>query len=219
MQDKAVKRTHVLSTDKVLRNATILFENTASTVVANIDSIRNNLCNMSVCELSSEPFAIFECKRVGVEEGTKKGPQTIEKAKQGAYVARSVSSLQKVRLRNGRFNGVIEQANGKLQTEQYDKMLRKIINSPSSSDFPGFILTVGVVSNHGNWFSSNSQNKELRVLAQAYDWLLFLTDRGLSEFIEKLILNPTQSLKPVSEAFRASYQRGKKEKSIHQSQY
>ena len=38
----------------------------------------------------------------------KKGPQTIEKAKQVAYVARTVSSLQRVRLRDGRFSGVIE---------------------------------------------------------------------------------------------------------------
>lgn len=44
---------------------------------------------------------MFECKRVGVEEGMKKGPQTIEKAKQGAYVALKSASLQKVRDKNG----------------------------------------------------------------------------------------------------------------------
>jgi hypothetical protein len=37
----------------------------------------------------------------------KKGPQTIEKAKQGAYVARTVSSLQKIRLRDGVLGGVV----------------------------------------------------------------------------------------------------------------
>ena len=51
-------------------------------------------CTIALNDLIAEPFAIFECKRVGVEEGMRKGPQTIEKAKQGAYVARSVSSLQ-----------------------------------------------------------------------------------------------------------------------------
>ena len=49
----------------------------------------------SVVSLRRRPFAIFECKRVGVEEGMRKGPQTIQKAKQGAYVARTVSALQK----------------------------------------------------------------------------------------------------------------------------
>ncbi len=49
-----------------------------------------------ICEQNTMPFAMFECKRVGAEEGCKKGPQTIEKAKQGAYVAKSVSALQKI---------------------------------------------------------------------------------------------------------------------------
>ena len=52
-------------------------------------------------------YAIFECKRVGVEEGSKKGPQTIEKAKQGAYVARTASSLQKIRTDSGEKFGII----------------------------------------------------------------------------------------------------------------
>ena len=37
-----------------------------------------------------------------------------------------------------------------------------------------FILTVGVVSNHGNWFTAEDHNKELKVLAQSYDWLMFI---------------------------------------------
>jgi hypothetical protein len=40
-----------------------------------------------VFEQMLKPYAMIECKRVGIEEGTTKGPQTIEKAKQGAYVA------------------------------------------------------------------------------------------------------------------------------------
>lgn len=72
------------------------------------------------------------------------------------------------------------------------------------------MLTVGVVSNHGDWFTSDNQNKELRVLAQSYDWLLFLTDHGLSKFIDDLLLNPSDELKPASDAFRKNYsgQRG-----------
>ncbi|HXP62139.1 MAG TPA: hypothetical protein VN829_16700, partial [Dongiaceae bacterium] len=68
-----------------------------------------------------------------------------------------------------------------------------------------FILTVGVVSNHGNWFTSDNQNKELMVLAQSYDWLLFLTDAGLSEFIRDVLLSDNPAVAPARVAFRSSY--------------
>ena len=73
------------------------------------------------------------------------------------------------------------------------------------SEFPGFMLTVGVVSNHGNWFTSNNHNKELHVLAQSYDWLLFLTDQGLHEFIDQILINPRPELEPARKAFQNSY--------------
>lgn len=198
-----IKSTQILSRDHIKRNSSVLVEQATGPVVANIDSWNNVECILVICELTSDPFAIFECKRVGVEEGMRKGPQTIEKAKQGAYVARSVSSLQKIRLRNGKFQGMIERLDGSFVIRPYQEILREVIDSPSH--FPGFILTVGVVSNHGNWFTSNDHNKELRVLAQSYDWLLFLTDQGLSEFINELILNPSLNLEPVREAFLESY--------------
>jgi hypothetical protein len=201
----AVKSTQLLSAGGVKRNACVIRENTAGPVIANVDALEETRCRLTVCELLPNPFAIFECKRVGVEEGMRKGPQTIEKAKQGAYVARSVSSLQKVRLRNGRFQGIMERADGTLQTGPYEDMLRAVIDTAAVADLTGFILTVGVVSNHGNWFTSDNHNKELRVLAQSYDWLLFLTDVGLSQFIDRLLLNPTPELASAQEAFRASY--------------
>jgi hypothetical protein len=200
-----VKSTQVLSTDGVKRNASVIVEIAAGPVVANVDSLDDSRCRLTVCELLADPFAIFECKRVGVEEGMRKGPQTIEKAKQGAYVARSVSSLQKVRLRNGQFQGVIERRDGTFRTGSYGELLRDVIDSWVVADLTGFILTVGVVSNHGNWFTSDNHNKELRVLAQSYDWLLFLTDAGLSQFIDRLLLNPTPELASAREAFLASY--------------
>jgi len=135
----------------------------------------------------------------------RKGPQTIEKAKQGAYVARSVSALQKVRLRNGQFQGVRERPDGTFRTGSYAELLREAIDTATAAELVGFILTVGVVSNHGNWFTSENHNKELRVLAQSYDWLLFLTDVGLTQFIDRLLLNPTPELAPAREAFLASY--------------
>jgi hypothetical protein len=68
-----------------------------------------------------------------------------------------------------------------------------------------FILTVGVVSNHGNWFTKEDHDKELRVLAQSYDWLLFLTDKGLAQFVDELLLSPKSDLEPARAAFLSSY--------------
>ena len=200
-----VKATQVVSSDSVKRNAAVLAENAAGPIVANADTANARPVRVTVCELSGSPFAIVECKRVGVEEGARKGPQTIEKAKQGAYVARSVSSLQKVRLRNGTYQGIIERPDGTFRTGPYECLLRDVIDAPSSRDLPGVILTIGVVSNHGNWFTSEHHNKELRVLAQSYDWLLFLTDTGLSQFIDRLLLHPSADLAAARDAFLASY--------------
>lgn len=205
LEKHELKQSQVLSKDSIKRNATVLVEREGGPIVANIETLKKSRCTLAICDLSADPFAIVECKRVGVEEGMKKGPQTIEKAKQGSYVARSVSSLQKIRLRSGRSQGFIEQADGKFRIEPYLELQREIIDASSPSEFPGFMLTVGVVSNHGNWFTSENQNKELRVLAQSYDWLLFLTDHGLSKFIGDLLLNPSARLKPASDAFRKSY--------------
>ena len=140
-----------------------------------------------------------------MEEGVRKGPQTIEKAKQGAYVARSVSSLQKVRLRDGRLGGVIHRKDGTLYCKPYSELLREVVASDDPDLLDGFILTVGVVSNHGNWFTSENPNKELKVLAQSYNWLLFSIHQGLSEFINELLLNPIPSLDAARAAFLRSY--------------
>jgi hypothetical protein len=45
----------------------------------------------------------------------------------------------------------------------------------------------------------------MKVLAQSYDWLLFLTDEGLVEFIVDLIRSPLPKYKAVRDAFIASY--------------
>ena len=200
-----VKSTSILTSDSLKRNATVLVENEFGPVVANVDSFDDSRCALTVCELAGDPFAIFECKRVGVEEGMRKGPQTIEKAKQGAYVARSVSSLQKLRMRDGQIRGFLETRDGQIRSGLYHDVLREIIDGDSVGDVGGFILTVGIVSNHGNWFTSDNHNKELRVLAQSYDWLLFLTDAGLCQFVDTTILNPKSELEPVRHAFLHSY--------------
>ncbi len=78
----------------IIKNACTIGENRKNIINAYFNSIDNSY---SINKLLTKPFAMFECKRVGKEEGASKGPQTIEKAKQGAYVANTVSSLQKFR--------------------------------------------------------------------------------------------------------------------------
>lgn len=203
--DLAVKAAEVMSKGGVLRNACTFGESSTAFCIASIDESAAGQHRITVSVLSRHPFAIFECKRVGIEEGMKKGPQTIEKAKQGAYVARTVSSLQKIRLRDGVLGGVVHRADGTLYHRPYAQLMEEVIASDDPALLRDFVLTVGVVSNHGNWFTAEDHNKELKVLAQSYDWLLFLTDHGLAEFVSELLLDPTPELLPAREAFLASY--------------
>ena len=195
----------LLSRDVILRNACTIARGPDSYLVASIIGMEEHHILVSVAKQGLSPYGIFECKRVGVEEGTKKGPQTIEKAKQGAYVARTVSSLQKVRLESGEIFGIIYDGVEILRSGPYRLLLEEVIRSTDSRLLRDFVLTVGVVSNHGNWFTSDNHNKELRVLAQSYDWLLFLTDEGLTEFIEETIRNPNEDYQNIRQAFLDSY--------------
>jgi len=83
--------------------------------------------------------------------------------------------------------------------------MAEIIASGDPELLSRFILTVGVVSNHGNWFTSENHNKELKVLAQSYDWLLFLTDMGIAQFIDELLFHPAKELEAAKVAFLSSY--------------
>lgn len=179
----------------VIKNGLIVGEKASSIVVANVDSSN---CTYSVAELNKDAYAMFECKRVG-KEGNSKGPQTIEKAKQGAYVALMVSSLQKVIAPNGEVIGVYFDGNQNPVFGKYDELVDSIIDGRNSS-LANFVLTVGVVSNHGNWFTAQNKNKELEVLSHSYDWLLFLSDEGLTKFITDVF-----KIKACKEAFKYSY--------------
>jgi hypothetical protein len=199
-------KTHaLLSNDLVLRNSCTVCDHGETFINAYLDHLGKNKGQYSVVSLRRRPFAIFECKRVGVEEGMRKGPQTIEKAKQGAYVARTVSALQKIRLTDGSMGGLIQKRDGSFRHGDYYKLMAEIIASGDPELLSRFILTVGVVSNHGNWFTSENHNKELKVLAQSYDWLLFLTDTGIAQFIDELLFHPAKELAAAKQAFLASY--------------
>lgn len=200
-----INSNQLLTTKMILRNACTIYEKEDFFYNAYLKSYDSQTCTCQISKLRRKPFAMFECKRVGIEEGTKKGPQTIEKAKQGAYVAKSVSSLQKIRFSNGKIGGFIELDNGQRIVKDYYELMDEIINTDNNQFLKNFILTVGVVSNHGNWFTSENHNKELKVLAQSYDWLLFLTDIGIAQFVDEILLHPEDRFKVARESFISSY--------------
>lgn len=194
----------LLSADGILKNGCTIAESDRSF----FNAYRVPGCSGPEVEVRLFPeqaVAMFECKRVGVEEGQKKGPQTIEKAKQGAYVARTVSSLQRFRSQDGSLRGIAERRDGSLVCDDYYTLLDRVINGLEPDIARRFMLTVGIVSNHGNWFTSENRNKELEVLAQSYDWLLFLTDEGLAQFIEDVVFSGDRRLCHASRAFHDSY--------------
>lgn len=194
----------LLCSRSILRNAALIAENEDHLVVANLLSAGEDYYVVTITDLNLTPIAIFECKRVGVEEGMRKGPQSIEKAKQGAYVARSVSALQKVITADGQTLGFLARPGQEPLVGDYDNLLEAITLGRMEPP-QGFVMTVGVVSNHGNWFTAENMNKEMKVLASAYDWLLFLTDEGLMDFVEECIFSPDGETAVVRTAFLASY--------------
>lgn len=204
------KSNNLLDSHNVLRNACTIAESETSFLLASFKRASTKKHQISIFEQLQKSYAIFECKRVGVEEGMKKGPQTIEKAKQGAYVARTASSLQKIRTDSGEKFGIIYRDNNEAYIKPYIELMEEIIYSDDIQLLQKFILTVGVVSNHGNWFTAENHNKELKVLAESYDWLIFLTDNGLAQFIDDLLLNPSKEYIKIQEAFKSSYTADKK---------
>lgn len=195
--------------DNILCNACTVAESDEALLIALLKQDWAKKGIVELCQLNKKAYAMFECKRVGVEEGCSKGPQTIEKAKQGAYVAKSTSSLQRIRNAEGDSFGIIYY-DGQPILAPYQEMIDKIISDSDNTLLRDFTMSIGVISNHGNWFTSEDQNKELKVLAQSFDWLLFLSDDGLSCFIQDLLLTPTKEYQCVRKAFMNSYSKGSK---------
>jgi len=204
------QKSNNLLKDGIVRNACTIAISETSFLLCNIKTRAKDFLEIHVLEQGKKPFTMFECKRVGIEEGMNKGPQTIEKAKQGAYVAKTASSLQKIRTESGELNGIIYKSDGNYIIKPFTTLLSEIISSNDKELLRKFILTVGIVSNHGNWFTADNYNKELKVLVQSYDWLLFLSDVGLSEFIENLLFNPPKKYKLIQDTFLSSYAEAKK---------
>lgn len=107
--------------------------------------------------------------------------------------------MQKVKDANGDIQGVYFNDTNSPIIEDYNSIINKLINNKIV--LKNFILTIGVISNHGNWFTQDNKNKELEVLCNAYDWLLFLTDECLTEFISDIFQIPE-----CLSAFKYSYE-------------
>ena len=75
----------------VVQNACVVGMDEQTMLLSAADSADPDGMTFHACLLDKHAYAMVECKRVG-KEGNVKGPQTIEKAKQGAYVARTTSS-------------------------------------------------------------------------------------------------------------------------------
>ena len=194
-------RSSALLSKSLIRNSCHLSKSRDVRWIANYDSRGK----VTVTMQNPHPYMILECKRVGRDARHGKGPQAIEKAKQGSYVARMASCLQRIRDPKGSDMEIIYDDNG-YTVAPYDEMLQGIIHSEGRIP-PNFVLTVGVVSNHGNWFTVENQNKEMKVLARSYDWLLFLSDHGLAHFVDDVVLSG--KYENIKKAFLKSYAKGK----------
>lgn len=124
-----VKKDNQLLNKQVLRNACTIAVSPTSFLLCSIESSGADAVVLHIYEQHKKIYAMFEWKRVGVEEGMTKGPQTIEKAKQGAYVARMTSSLQKIRSESGEMQGIIYKSDGSYTIKPYVEMMENIIAS------------------------------------------------------------------------------------------
>lgn len=68
------KTNNLLDKHNVLRNACVVGESQNSFLVASFENTKPEEHNLVIYEQMQKPYAFFECKRVGVEEGMKKGP-------------------------------------------------------------------------------------------------------------------------------------------------
>ena len=125
LPDNYILTSNKVVNKEVIQNACIIAVDEQSMVLAAPDRITADGTNMHSYIVNKHAYAMIECKRVG-KEGDAKGPQTIEKAKQGAYVAKTTSSLQKVRNDRGGLDGVYY-VDGVPHVGPYDKLLNEIV--------------------------------------------------------------------------------------------
>ena len=115
-------RSGALLSKSLIRNSCHLSKSRDVRWIANYESGGK----VTVTMQNPRPYMILECKRVGRDAQHGKGPQAIEKAKQGSYVARMASCLQRIRDPKGSDMGIIYDDDG-YTVAPYDEMLQGII--------------------------------------------------------------------------------------------
>lgn len=154
---------------------------------------------LKITNLSIDPVMFIECKRVGLEEGTTTGPQTIEKAKQAAYVALKSSKLQKI-VHEGQFLGVLAD-NDSLEYDTYEQLWNRLLEEENPEKLKGVTRSVLFVSDHGNWFPGGEEGKDIKILKGGFDWVIWVKDDGLIQLIQDLLIDDES----VKNAFTKSY--------------
>jgi hypothetical protein len=154
--------------------------------------------------LSAAPVAYIECKRVGLEEGTATGPQTIEKAKQAAYVALRSSAVQKIRTPKGLYGAFYHNMDKNFKFQPYESVWEEIIRGRLV--VPGAVRSVVFLGNMVNWFPGGVAKKDIKVLVENYDWVIWVEDAALVQFAEDLLFRKTK----VAEAFKRQHSSNRK---------
>lgn len=137
--------------------------------------------------ISKTPIAFVESKRVGLEEGTTTGPQTIEKAKQASYIALRTSKLQKI-FHAGEILGVMVLSDGTKIVDNYEKLWSDLIKKGDINALRGVVRSIILLSDSINWYVKGVEKKDLHVIKQSYDWTIWMEDEGLISFVENFLL-------------------------------
>lgn len=134
----------------------------------------------------SKPISFIECKRVGLETGTTTGPQTIEKAKQAAYLALRCSKLQKI-ITSDDILGFLD-LKDRFICRPYEELWSEILDKKDVELLNGVVRSIIFLSNHINWYLNDIEKKDLHILKQSYDWTIWIEDKALAEFVKIFIL-------------------------------
>jgi len=144
--------------------------------------------NKKIVLLDPQPIGFIECKRVGLEEGTTSGPQTIEKAKQATLVAFRTSRLQKIITSDGKKGLLIDDDH--VEVGNFEELWEDTLSEGDPEELRGVVRSVLFFSNHGNWYPQDNEGKGVKMIKSSFDWAVWVEDEGLIELIE-FVLNDT----------------------------
>ena len=193
--DGFTEKSNQLLNKGILRNACTIATSEDKYLLCSIKNITPEQIELHVYEQSRKPYAMFECKRVVVEEGMIKG-LVLEMA----YDALVVSNIQKIINEKGEQQGIAFKKDGTYTIKPIEDLKADVIELEDKELLKRYVMTIAVIS-YSRYPMKNTEideedfnhqdiQKEIKMLAKSYDWLLSVTDQGLLEFVEKFILVP-----------------------------